>query len=383
MKRRILSLLLSLLLLCGSVNAVSLYVDTTKLNPDVPPTIVENRTLVPLRAIFEALGATVAWDADTRTATGTTDDTVVVIQIDNTTAYVNGEARTLDVPAQILQNRTMVPARFVSEALGCDVTWDSATQTAAVADEMAGQQIYVTATGSRFHYDSTCNGGTYYAATLAEAMGRGLTPCQKCVADAPSIPPAEEDDSTPLAYTVLNDNVPLFTEADRNLGVFETYASLDDLGRCGTAFANIGPELMPTEPRGEIGSVQPSGWHTVRYDDLIDGNYLYNRCHLIGYQLAGENANECNLITGTRYLNNEGMLPFENMVADYVQETGNHVLYRVTPDFRGEELVARGVEMEAYSLEDDGAGICFHVYVYNVQPGIVIDYATGESQRAA
>ena len=174
-----------------------------------------------------------------------------------------------------------------------------------------------------------------------------------------------------------------FSADELNGGVFETYSSLDDLGRCGVAFANICPELMPTEPRGEIGSVQPTGWHTVRYDDLIDGMYLYNRCHLIGYQLAGENANERNLITGTRFLNVEGMLPFENMVADYVEETGNHVLYRVTPDFQGDELVARGVQMEAYSIEDDGAGVCFNIYAYNIQPGIEIDYLTGDSQRAA
>ena len=138
---------------------------------------------------------------------------------------------------------------------------------------------------------------------------------------------------------------------------------------------------MPTEERGTIGQVKPSGWHTVRYDDLVDGKYLYNRCHLIGYQLSGENANEQNLITGTRYMNTEGMLPFENQVADYVRQTGGRVLYRVTPDFRGSELVARGVRMEALSVEDGGAGVCFHVYVYNVQPGITIDYLTGESRR--
>lgn len=165
--------------------------------------------------------------------------------------------------------------------------------------------------------------------------------------------------------------------------MFETYSSLDALGRCGVAFANVCTDTMPTEPRGEIGSVKPTGWHTVRYDDLIDGMYLYNRCHLIGYQLTGENANERNLITGTRFLNMEGMLPFENMVADYVQETGNHVLYRVTPDFQGNELVARGVQMEGYSIEDNGAGICFNVYAYNIQPGIEIDYLTGDSRRVS
>ena len=146
-------------------------------------------------------------------------------------------------------------------------------------------------------------------------------------------------------------------------------------------FANVCPQTQPTEKRGTIGQVRPSGWHTVKYNDLIDGNYLYNRCHLIGYQLTGENANVSNLITGTRYLNVEGMLPFEDMVDDYVDETGNHVLYRVSPIFKGDELVARGVRMEAWSVEDAGTGICFDVFCYNVQPGIVIDYATGNSQR--
>ena len=150
------------------------------------------------------------------------------------------------------------------------------------------------------------------------------------------------------------------------------------MGRCGEAFACIGEEIMPTEERGVIGQIKPSGWQMAKYD-IVDGKYLYNRCHLIGYQLSGENANERNLITGTRYMNIEGMLPFENMVADYIKETGNHVLYRVTPIFKDNELVARGVQMEARSMEDDGEGICFHVYVYNVQPGITIDYATGKS----
>jgi DNA-entry nuclease len=158
---------------------------------------------------------------------------------------------------------------------------------------------------------------------------------------------------------------------------------LDSLGRCGTAYACVGVDIMPTEERGEIGMIKPSGWQTVRYDDLIDGMYLYNRCHLIGYQLAGENANEQNLITGTRYLNVEGMLPFENQVADYVNGTKNHVLYRVTPVFDGDNLLASGVLMEAYSVEDDGKGISFCVFAYNVQPGVNINYANGESEAVA
>ncbi len=179
-------------------------------------------------------------------------------------------------------------------------------------------------------------------------------------------------------YVEINNNTPFFTSDEITTEAFENYSNLDSLGRCGVAFANICQEIMPTESRGSIGSVKPTGWHTIKYD-IVSGNYLYNRCHLIAYELAGENANEKNLITGTRYFNVTGMLPFENEVADYVKDTGNHVLYRVTPIFDGNNLVASGVLMEAYSVEDSGAGISFCVYCYNVQPGIGIDYATGDS----
>ena len=179
-------------------------------------------------------------------------------------------------------------------------------------------------------------------------------------------------------YVVINDNDPDFTDADMTTTSFESYGELDGLGRCTTAFANIGKDLMPAEKRGSIGEVKPTGWQTAKYDN-VDGKYLYNRCHLIGYQLTGENANAKNLITGTRYLNVDGMLPFENMVADYINETGNHVLYRVTPVFYGDNLVASGVHMEAESVEDNGDGILFNVYCFNAQPGIAIDYATGSS----
>ena len=195
-------------------------------------------------------------------------------------------------------------------------------------------------------------------------------------ADYVSLDTIPEFSDTP--YVVINDNVPEFAESDLTTTSFEQYADLDSLGRCGVAYANVCTDTMPTEERGSIGQVKPSGWQTVKYD-FVDGKYLYNRCHLIGYQLTAENANEKNLITGTRYLNVQGMLPFENMVADYVKETGNHVLYRVTPIFEGQDLVAKGVEMEAKSVEDDGEGICFHVFCYNNQPGVSIDYATGES----
>ncbi len=180
------------------------------------------------------------------------------------------------------------------------------------------------------------------------------------------------------AYVALYDNVPNFTAEDLVTESYEVYSPLDVLGRCGEVMACIGVDIMPTEDRGSIGQVKPSGWQTVKYDH-VDGKYLYNRCHLIGFQLTGENANEQNLITGTRYLNVEGMLPFENMIADYVKETENHVMYRVTPIFDGNNLVARGVVMEAMSVEDNGEGIQFHVYAYNNQPGVTIDYATGNS----
>lgn len=192
-----------------------------------------------------------------------------------------------------------------------------------------------------------------------------------------SLPPYTGD-----PWIQINGGIPFFTEAELSTEAFEHYSDLDALGRCGPAYANVCPETMPTQPRGQIGTVRPSGWHTVKYD-IISDRYLYNRGHLIGYQLTGENANDRNLFTCTRYLNVEGMLPWESRIADYVKDTGNHVLYRVTPYFHGENLVASGVLMEAYSVEDAGAGLCFNVYGYNVQPGIVIDYSTGDSHADA
>ena len=182
-------------------------------------------------------------------------------------------------------------------------------------------------------------------------------------------------------YAEVNGNVPEFEPEEYTYSSFETYSELDSLGRCGEAYACVGTDIMPTEPRGPISSVIPTGWINVKYE-IVSGGYLYNRCHLIGFQLTGENANPLNLITGTRYLNVDGMLPFEDAVADYVKATDNHVLYRVTPVFEGDELVARGVLMEALSMEDGGAGVCFCVFCYNVQPGISIDYATGASALA-
>lgn len=222
----------------------------------------------------------------------------------------------------------------------------------------------------------------------SQSASGGLTDLPVSTPDAP--PSAEPDGLLTLAdidiagfvtgqpWVELNGNEPEFRPDELSTEAFETYAELDELGRCGVAYANICQELMPTEPRGNISQVKPSGWQSVQYDN-VDGRSLYNRCHLIGFQLAGENANKLNLITGTRYMNVEGMLPFENLVADYVTETNNHVLYRVTPVFEEDDLVAIGVQLEGYSVEDNGEGVCFNVFCYNAQPGIAIDYATGNS----
>ena len=203
---------------------------------------------------------------------------------------------------------------------------------------------------------------------LPEYLGEGAESIEE-------IPPFSD-----VAYVAVNGNIPFFLPEEITDESFEEYAELDALGRCGVTMACIGVDIMPTEDRDEIGSVKPTGWQSVKYD-CVEGKYLYNRCHLIGFQLAGENANKRNLITGTRYLNIEGMLPFENLVADYVKETENHVLYRVTPLFDGDNLVAHGVLMEGWSVEDEGEGVCFCVYAYNAQPGILIDYQTGESRE--
>lgn len=204
----------------------------------------------------------------------------------------------------------------------------------------------------------------------------GASEIYKKVPDKISIPEYKGND-----FVKLNGNNPTFSDELKEYAKnnsFEYYAELDEMGRCGLTIANIGKEIMPTEPRGEIGMIKPSGWNQRKYD-FVDGKYLYNRCHLIGYQLAGENANEKNLITGTRYFNTEIMLPFENLVADYVKETGNHVLYRVVPIFDGDNLLATGITMEGWSVEDNGEGICFNVFCFNIEPGVVINYANGSN----
>lgn len=219
--------------------------------------------------------------------------------------------------------------------------------------------------------DSNTQSGTKVAAEDHSAEEKGLdSESYVTVDDVPAY--------SGEPYVEVNDNQPEFTEEELTTVSYEDYSELDELGRCQTAEACIGQDLMPTEARENISSVKPTGWKNKSYD-TVDGGYVYNRCHLIGYQLTGENANEENLITGTRYMNVEGMLPFEDEVAAYIKETDNHVMYRVTPVFEGDDLIASGVQMQAESVEDDGAGISFNVYVYNVQPYVVIDYRTGEN----
>lgn len=335
--KRLLSLLMALMLLfsfniaIAAEDDIAVYINATKVSFDVPPVIVEGRTLVPLRAIFEALGASVEWDNDTRSVLSERAGSSVALAIGSNVMKVNGVDKVLDVPAQIIQDRTLVPVRAISEAFDCKVEWNNETRSVEI-----------------------------YTATSV-------------MVDLSSIP-----SYTGSPFTVINNNVPFFDVTEFSENSFEYYSPLDYLSRCSTALAVIGSDIMPTEPRGDIGSVKPTGWHSVKYD-IIESGYLYNRCHLIGFQLAGENANKKNLITGTGYMNVEGMLPFENMIADYVKETDNHVIYRVTPVFYAEELVARGILMEAYSIEDEGEGILFNVFCYNVEPGIAINYPDGQS----
>lgn len=200
------------------------------------------------------------------------------------------------------------------------------------------------------------------------------------LSQVPSYNLEEIPEYTENAYVIINNNEPNFEDLSKKPVSFEVYSEQDELGRTHQAYASLGKDLMPTEERKSINQVKPSGWQTVKYDN-VEGKYLYNRCHLIGFQLAGENANPNNLITCTRYMNTKGMLDFENQVAEYIKETNNHVLYRVTPMYEGNDLVAKGVQMEAYSIEDNGEGVKFNIFVYNIQPGITIDYKTGKSSQ--
>ncbi len=302
------------------------------------PMIVNGRTLVPIRAIIEAFGGTVGWEESSQSVLLNLEGNTIQLGIGGTTAYLNNKAQTLDVAPAIYNERTMLPIRFVAEGFNLGVAWDDATRT-----------VYVI----RNRFDAE-----------EEAYLKNAVPSYR--GDA---------------YAVLNGNRPLFEEYEIIPASFEYYSTLDKLGRCDVAFSSVAKDLMPTEERGSISSVKPTGWVNNKYD-IVPGKYLYNRCHLIGFQLTGENANKRNLITGTRYLNVEGMLPYENRVADYIKRTGNHVVYRITPVFWDDNLLADGVLMEGYSVEDGGRGISFCVYCYNVQPGIFLNYQTGENALA-
>ncbi len=352
----ILSLLCSLLFCVGALAAeesadivVSLRIGEemmrvngaeTEIDPGrgTKPLVVNERTLVPIRAVIEAFGGAVGWEQETGSAVLTMNGDTVRLVIGSTSAYFNDEQHELDVAPVAINDRTMLPIRFVAESFGLGVAWDGKTGTVSVI---------------RNCFDESEQ--TALVAMLPGYSGQ--------------------------AAVEVNGNVPFFKDYELIPGSFEYYGPLDELGRCDVCFASVSEDLMPTEERGSISSVTPTGWLNTTYEH-IDGKYLYNRCHLIGFQLTGENANEKNLITGTRYLNIEGMLPFENAVAEYVEKTDDRVLYRVTPVFTGDNLVADGVLVEAWSVSDGGEGLSFCVYCYNVQPRVAIDYATGASARS-
>ena len=302
------------------------------------PEIVGERTLVPVRAIIEAFGGSVFWDDAEKSVLLDMNGDEITLFIDSNTTYLNGTEEILDVAPTVINGRTMLPIRFIAEGFNLGVGWNGQERTIYIVREY-------------FTPDE-------YDFLMGELDGYSGEP-----------------------YFEINENVPLFKDYEIIDASFEYYSSLDGLGRCNVCYSSIAKDLMPTEARGSISSVKPTGWINKAYD-FVDGKYLYNRCHLIGFQLTGENANKRNLITGTRYLNVDGMLPFENEVADYIKKTGNRVIYRVTPVFTGDNLVADGVLIEAYSVEDAGSGVAFCVYCYNVQPGVEIDYKTGENKES-
>ena len=314
------------------VNGVQSEIDAGR---GTTPVVMDDRTLVPIRAIIEAFAGTVDWDEAAQAAILQMDGDTIYLVTGSTAAYLNDRMYTLDVAPCVINDRTMLPIRFIAEGFNLGVAWDDRTQTVTVIKNSF----------DCYEYE-----------------------------DLMAILPAYSGSP----YVELNQNIPYFKDYERITGSFEYYSKLDEAGRCDVCMASIAADIMPTEERESISSVTPTGWQSVTYD-AVEGKYLYNRCHLIGFQLTGENANEKNLITGTRYMYVDRMLPFETMVADYVEATGNHVMYRATPVFDGDNLVARGVLLEGYSIEDEGMGICFCVYCYNVQPSITIDYATGAS----
>ena len=320
---------------CMMVNGTEVNIDGER---GTVPVIKNSRTLVPIRAIIEAFCGTVGWDDATGTITLTLDGDVIGLATGSNTAYINNKPYMLDTPPEVINGRTMLPVRFVAEGVGLGVGWHNETQT-----------VYIVRNG----FDKN-----EYEYILSQLPEKGDSP-----------------------YAVINNNKPMFKDYEIIPASFEYYSKLDELGRCDVAMASVSPETMPTEKRESIASVKPTGWINKKYDCVPSG-YLYNRCHLIGFQLTGENANERNLITGTRYLNVEGMLPFENIIDDYVDNTANNVMYRVTPVFINNNLLADGVLLEAYSVYDVGEAVSFCVYCYNVQPNIIIDYLTGESTLA-
>ena len=315
------------------VNGVETEIDVGR---GTKPIVTNSRTLVPIRAIIEAFGGDVGWEESSQSVLLTMEDDTIKLVINSNVAYLNNNAETLDVAPTVINGRTMLPIRFVAEGFNLGVAWEDATQTISIIKNTFDVNEY-----------------TSLMRVLSEYSGQ--------------------------AYTQINDNKPFFKDYEIIKGSFEYYSDLDELGRCDVCFASIATDLMPTEERESISSVTPTGWINATYDN-VDGRYLYNRCHLIGFQLTGENANERNLITGTRYLNVDGMLPFENEIAEYIEKTGNRVVYRSTPVFTENNLVADGVLLEAYSVEDNGQGVSFCVYCYNVQPTIIIDYTTGASR---
>lgn len=304
---------------------------------DTKPIVLNDRTVVPIRAIIESFGGAVDWAQDEQAVLLSMNNDNIKLVINSNTAYLNGDTYTLDVAPVVINDRTMLPIRFVAESFNLGVAWDGNTQTVSIIQNGFDEQEY-----------------EYLMSVVPDYSGQ--------------------------PYTVINNNVPMFKDYEIISGSFEYYSDLDELGRCDVCMASIASDLMPTEDRESISDVTPTGWKNKHYNS-VSGGYLYNRCHLIGFQLTGENANNRNLITGTRYMNVDGMLPFENMVDDYIDLTGNHVMYRATPVFTSDNLVADGVLLEAYSVEDNGSGLSFCVYCYNVQPNIYIDYATGDNNE--
>lgn len=316
------------------VNGIESEIDAGR---GTKPVLIQDRTVVPIRAITEAFGGTVGWDDEAQAVTLSMKDDIIKLVINSNTAYLNGEKHTLDVAPVVINERTMLPIRFIAEGFNLGVAWEKNTQTVSIVRNLFDEQEY-----------------NYLMSAVPPYSGS--------------------------PYAEVNNNVPLFKDYEKIAASFEYYSELDELGRCDVAMASVAKDIMPTEDREGIGEITPTGWVNKKYAS-VSGGYLYNRCHLIGYQLTGENANERNLITGTKYLNIDGMLPFENRVDDYVEQTNNHVMYRATPVFTADNLVADGVLLEAYSVEDNGAGLSFCVYCYNIQPNIVIGYTTGNSYQ--